>query len=468
MDLKQFSDFFLPSTCIISVEKFPDGSYGNIRIVTGNDTYMDTAKYYREFGTETVTIREFVPNQPYETYIPKDMNFEDSCYRCAILGKTIHSYVKLERFDFWINFSMIPLHSDSENTGYCIYSQELTKEVDTKMQSNISHETAESVLSTCIKLHRKSDLKSAMNEIIKDIRDLCGASQCCILMSDFSQRKCSVLCEAMNDEKLKSIQYYLDTYDDFFGIVASWDETISGSTCLIISNEHDMNTLKERNPKWHKSLVLASVKSLVLFPLKSDDETLGYLWALNFNTEDTPHIKETLELVTFFIASEISRHQLMSRLKTLSSMDMLTGVFNRNAMNNRVEILTVDNKNKTMGIVFADLNGLKRVNDCEGHFAGDLLIKNASLVLQKCFSEYEIYRAGGDEFMIIALDISGEELEKRVENLKKSGEKSGVSFAVGYCSDSIYNIKKAMQTADERMYEDKEKFYKLRPEMRRK
>ena len=40
MDFKGFADMFKPMTCIMSVEKFEDGSFGNIRIVTGNDTYM--------------------------------------------------------------------------------------------------------------------------------------------------------------------------------------------------------------------------------------------------------------------------------------------------------------------------------------------------------------------------------------------------------------------------------------------
>ena len=51
-------------------------------------------------------------------------------------------------------------------------------------------------------------------------------------------------------------------------------------------------------------------------------------------------------------------------------------------------------------MVFADLNGLKRINDCDGHQAGDLLLKNASMALQNAFIGDEIYRAGGDEFLI--------------------------------------------------------------------
>ena len=59
------------------------------------------------------------------------------------------------------------------------------------------------------------------------------------------------------------------------------------------------------------------LKSAVLFPLKHNSRTLGYLWALNFKTEDTVRIKETLELSTFFIASELANYQLMKQLEDL-------------------------------------------------------------------------------------------------------------------------------------------------------
>ncbi|MDD6825081.1 MAG: diguanylate cyclase [Oscillospiraceae bacterium] len=74
-------------------------------------------------------------------------------------------------------------------------------------------------------------------------------------------------------------------------------------------------------------------------------------------------------------------------------IDTLSGVYNRNAMNNRID----EYYSKkialpySIGVVFADINGLKRVNDQEGHQAGDRLIQSAAQLLKDAFSGYDIY-----------------------------------------------------------------------------
>ena len=188
----------------------------------------------------------------------------------------------------------------------------------------------------------------------------------------------------------------------------------------------------------------------------------------NFDTRNTERIKETLELTTFFLSSHIASYQMMTRLEHIGFTDMLTGVQNRNAMNNRVNSIVSGETflNVPFGVVFADLNGLKTVNDTQGHSAGDLLLKKAALLLQELFEEDDIYRAGGDEFVVIVTGCTQEELEKRVQTLKeRSDVPEGVCFAVGgYYVESGCDIRKAMQLADENMYRDKDDFYRRHPE----
>ena len=147
----------------------------------------------------------------------------------------------------------------------------------------------------------------------------------------------------------------------------------------------------------------------------------------------------------------------------MSSMDMLTGVYNRNEMNNRVDSFRTgkDTTKKGLGIVFADLNGLKTINDTKGHASGDLLLKNAANILQNVFVGHEIYRAGGDEFMVILRDTPETQIQELVRRLKEHSDANGqVSFAAGFCYDeNCKNITKALKTADERMYEDKKAHY---------
>ena len=470
MDFQKFVDGFQPMTCIMSVEKLPDGKYGEIRIVAGNKAYIDSIENMPDMPA--LLSKKFIPNSLYQNYLPQDLNFEFFIYNSAVLKKPQHSYVHPERFDFWFNLFSMPLDADDGNLCYCTYTQELTHEVESEKMSNVSHDTAAEVLSTCIKLRGTSDFKKTMHEVIKDIRNICGASYCAILSMNEMSRTCSLLCEDISDEFQKT-NYKEDWLtDDFYDIAVNWENVIGGSNCIILKDEQDMEKIKSKDLVWYKSLKDANVKSLVLFPLKNGMELLGYIWANNFDTEKTVHIKETLELTTFFLASEISSYQMFDKFRILSTVDLLTGVLNRNEMNNRVMQLNADGRpgRKNIGIIFADLNGLKIMNDDHGHSAGDKLIKSAAKILKQVFPTDEIYRAGGDEFMVLLRGTTLSQLEDYAKKIKElAATTEDVSLAIGISvEEDSQQIYEAMKLADVNMYEDKKKFYEQFPERKRR
>ncbi len=471
MNYQEFVDGFELTTCIISVRKFPDGSYGDIRIVAGNKPYIDSIENPYNGASAHMLNNKFIPNSPYDKYIPKDLNFEQTVYRCAFQKKPVHTYLKPDRFECWLNQYIMPVESDNPDIGYCSYTLDITMDVDTEIMTHVSASTASSVLETCIKLRGRNDFKKAITDVLGDIIKLSGANKCTLLITDFKECTCSKLAEAVREGSGE----VLDSFkipDDFFEIVKTWNATLAGSNCLILPNAQEMEILKDRNPVWYKSLTDAHVNSLVFFPLNNNDETLGYIWAINFDESKATKIKETLELTTYFIASEIANYQLLKRLEVMSSIDLLTGIYNRNAMNNRVDryIAGTDPMPRAYSVIFADLNGLKKMNDTEGHSAGDKLLKNAAAKLRDVFYDSDIYRAGGDEFMIIAVNVPEDVIEERIEKLRKDSEDpDSISFAVGgYFDNSGGDIRYAMRTADERMYADKERYYKKFPERKRK
>lgn len=413
-----------------------------------------------------VMHRPFIPDSPYEEYLPENKNFEDFCCRCAFTGQPLHSYVSLPQMGLWLNMFLLPLESDKENIGYCIYSYDVTPEADTEQRAALSADTSNAVLQTCIKLHGAGNTRQTFREVIEDIRNICDSNYCCILLVNEEERRCTTLCEALrNGVPVDSIDNYNN--DAFYDIVETWKDTIGDSTCIIIKDEADMEWLRSINPMWHKSLCDSGAKSIVMFPLKHNGKLLGYMFASDFNVDNTVKIKETLELSTFFIASEIDNCQLLQRLEILSSVDMLTGVKNRNAMNNVVDEIKAGKKllNAPYAVLFTDLNGLKKVNDVEGHSAGDQLLKKVAAMLQRVFFNTEIYRAGGDEFMILVEQADKDEIDSRLERLREQSEKEDGHFAVGVCYvDGDMDILNAMRIADERMYDDKKEYYRRYPE----
>ena len=473
MDWQNIADTFYPMACVLSVEKKTDGRPGAIRMVAGNRKYLDSLALAA--GSEELSSTkkvDFVPQSEYTRYIPKDLNFEDVCYRCAILHEPVHNCVHAPRYPFDIMVSLVPMESDDSRLGYCIYTQVLVSKSDDNLMSlNISKETAMEIIGTCIKLREDKPFEEILREVVQNIREICGAEYCCVLLMDDTQRKCSVLGESIAPgSPLARMETYLN--DDFYALAETWMDTISGSFCLVVRNQHDMDFVRERNPAWYRSLEAAGVHRLVLFPLITRGQLLGYIYCSNFPEENTHHIRDTLELTTYFIASEIANNRFIEQLKSMSQMDLLTGVMNRNAMNSRIAGITEGKESVSgqIGIVFTDLNGLKYVNDHLGHQQGDAMLKNAAMILKSTFSEDEIYRAGGDEFLILVHDSTESNLQKKIASIKKKSRLfENVSFAAGYSLPQPgTDLRDALSLADARMYEDKENYYQLNPKMRRK
>ena len=421
MDWKEFSARFEPMTCILSVEKKQGGGYGAIRIVTGNEKYIDSVALAAggvEMDSDQKT--EFVPNSEYTRYIPKDLNFEDVCYRCAVLKQPIHNCLRASRYPFDILVYMLPMESDDERLGYCTFSQVLLPKSDDNLLSvNISQETAREVINTCIKLREDKPFGEIMQSVVEDLRNICDADFCSLLLLDDAKRQCPILGKAKSPRSKRD--WPEESLDhDFYDLAQTWLDTMAGSYCLVIRDAHDMEFIRERNPRWYQALQQDGVERLVLFPLMLHNRLLGYIMAINFDTDNTQHIRDTLELTTFFIASEIANNQFIDRLKAMNETDLLTGVMNRNAMNARVSALegNAQASPRGMGVVFADMNGLKYVNDHQGHMAGDMLLKNAAIILQSTFVGDEIYRVGGDEFLILLRDTDEADMCRKIAETK--------------------------------------------------
>ena len=154
------------------------------------------------------------------------------------------------------------------------------------------------------------------------------------------------------------------------------------------------------------------------------------------------------------------------KLLYTSNTDALTKCFNRRAYETAIHGLDL---HKEWIYISMDINGLKCVNDSLGHAAGDELICAAADCMKECFQNYgNVYRIGGDEFVIIMTEKT-EELQKIIKDFEQKsalwhGELvDSISVSYGYVFSSekawngIYDIAKA---ADERMYKSKSCYYR--------
>ena len=467
-NLQNFIEQFKTMACILSVEKRNDGKAGNICIEIANKQYIEFLEKLNGNGKSSFETK-FEPGSNYERFMPKALDFERCCHECAIEQKPVQAFIQPEQSNIHISMILLPLGIEDPNKAYCTLSQETSEESESSEESMLSAEMSKNVLKTCVKLRGATNLQKTMDEVIEDNRKICGANYCCVLLTNFNEHTYSVFSDSIKaNSNHRSVRDYIT--EDFVDYAKTWLHLLAGNSCLIIKNKEDLETIEQNFPNWHRSLTNANIESLVLLPLEYNNVILGFIWVSNFDVSNTLNIKETLELTTFFVASEIANYQLVGRLEYLSNMDLLTNVQNRNSMNNRVsQFMNGKVQYKSLAVIFADLNGLKPVNDKYGHDAGDELLKKASSALKLTFSKSEIYRAGGDEFLVIILDQPKEDIEAKVQKLRENSENTdNVSFSLGfYYNENGGNIRTAMHEADVRMYEDKKQFYLRHPEKRK-
>ena len=164
------------------------------------------------------------------------------------------------------------------------------------------------------------------------------------------------------------------------------------------------------------------------------------------------------QVVGHFMFSPLKRRELVKRLENLSYYDQLTGAKNRHAMEEYIENVSA---NKSIGVVYGDVMGLKKLNDTKGHSAGATLLINAFISLAQHFSDYSIFRIGGDEFLILCSGITEAELLQRTDALRKTLEDNLVGMALGciwepFCDDAL---PKLIAKADDLMYQEKRARY---------
>ena len=206
-------------------------------------------------------------------------------------------------------------------------------------------------------------------------------------------------------------------------------------------------------------LKLMGVKRIIVVPVFSKDEVIGFISAENYRLDESDDTEFLLSSVAVFLSYKIANSTLVHRLVYMADNDALTSAHNRYAMIKKEEELAAGEG--CVGVGFIDINGLKEINDNLGHDEGDLLIIRASKLIAKHFGMEHLYRVGGDEFVVLAPDMEKYVFERKQYQFRQELEDNDkVSMASGFVwIPDRRKVSEAIKTADRLMYEDKAKFY---------
>lgn len=319
------------------------------------------------------------------------------------------------------------------------------------------------VSNTLIQCVRKlsNDLykESTIDEILQIICEFYQAERCYVLDLD------------MDNKKVNGIFEYGKRHDDIH---------IENMVRLCLEHTDLINQFFENQKSYYiedvtheipytspiyASFMQQKIHSIIVVPFMDHKQIKG-VFAVD-NPKQNYYQKDFLESLCFFIKTAMEREKEKTKLKNLSYVDSLTYAQNRNHFNEYLE----QNRNKelhSLGVIYLDLNGLKEINDKMGHIAGDTLIISASYALQEIFLDNS-YRVGGDEFVVIEQDVSELLFFDQYAKLLKRMKELEISVATGCVwKETCPNLSETLQEADQKMYEDKKRYYSLAENDRRR
>ena len=177
----------------------------------------------------------------------------------------------------------------------------------------------------------------------------------------------------------------------------------------------------------------------------------------------------TPEALTRSLHYAMGRHRTIQHLRMMSTIDELTGLNNRRGFLAlaKQQLRMADRSGQQLLVFFADLDGLKQINDTWGHDEGDHALMDAADLVAQTFRDSDVVgRLGGDEFVVLMADCPADEaqalitrLERNLDALhEKKGRRFRLSISVGvatYDPADPCSIDDLLRRADCAMYEEK-------------
>lgn len=229
------------------------------------------------------------------------------------------------------------------------------------------------------------------------------------------------------------------------------------------------------------SSILEGKKGYSVFMSETASETL-YMCYLPFGIEDWEMVVFVPESVVFSEATPIRNgmynlafasgilmllysvwliHEIRSSIaetEKKANIDVLTGLQNRNRY--EAYLKKLEGTKERLICIYIDANGLHELNNTKGHFAGDQMLRFIADTLKIEFDGENIFRIGGDEFVVFQSKKTGPEVSEALVRFSEALMRNDYHAAVGTCVyGSEMSIDTLIKNAEKEMYEAKQKYY---------
>jgi diguanylate cyclase (GGDEF)-like protein len=236
----------------------------------------------------------------------------------------------------------------------------------------------------------------------------------------------------------------------------------------IINNPKEFDTINadKKTIEGLKKINALDINCSVSAPIYIDNELIGLI---NVDSDKMNHMfsendLEIMDQIKCELELAIKNALAQNKLKYLADFDELTGVMNRRTLRKEFDKEIAKSNNKKLCLVMIDMDNFKMLNDCYGHYFGDIALKHFSDILNKSVGGFDsVARFAGDEFVIMFKDCDATKAEGRMKAITQmvSLEKLDeiiLKFSYGICevfSDGYVDFDKALASADTKMYDHK-------------
>lgn len=215
--------------------------------------------------------------------------------------------------------------------------------------------------------------------------------------------------------------------------------------------------------RFRADMDLASLRSL-LFSQKSAfgvyrSEVLARTGIISFAVIPSRECSESDPWAVVMVGRNLSIESFVRLNGEEYRRDSLTGLLNRNAFDDDVEFIQATH-DKPLTVMYMDLIGLHEINNHLGHARGDVVLCELADAARAYFGDDNIYRIGGDEFVIISFAHSMAQSARQMGYMRQELLDHGCELSVGMAeSDDGEDIPDLVNQAENEMRKDKKRYY---------
>ncbi len=294
--------------------------------------------------------------------------------------------------------------------------------------------------------HRKESLIDALHKLVS------YAKARSAFISDSYTEECHYMMPEVSKDKLTADE--IKYFNNKLLMYTAQNRKSHGVSLYSCHLKADRKT-KAEMPEFYEFMISHRIYSVIYDVVINSNSTMYVIGVLNPKNKD---ISQLLNKIAACFSMAVYNRKHLERTHKMALTDALTGVKNRTAFSQDKKINNY--LDSDYFCIYIDVNELNYYNNKYGHAAGDQMLKFIGEVLTSTFSDSDIYRMGGDEFLILNKTCTQAEIDTRLERIIHDIEEMKYHIAVG-CKLSIAgtNLEDTVNEAEKMMYENKSHYY---------